>query len=254
MSKFLRKIIAYFSNRYYLKRQADADFNPVVFYSLKSDNAFLRAITSFLPLIARKRLSKLVVNSRIVEEPFVFQNLNLEKGAKTLDLGCCYSKVSLQLASLGYKTAGVDLNDYKYLHPNLQFVRGNFLEKQFPNNYFDCVVAISTVEHIGLDCYGGSLIEGGDQKTIKKIHKILKLGGIFIITVPFGRREIMKTQRVYDTQSLSNLLREFKIEKEEYYEYSHGFWKKVKKEELARIRFSEDNQGLALILGRKEHK
>lgn len=254
MSKFLKEIIAYFSERYYLKRQADANFSPVVFYSLRSKSVVLRAITSFLPLNIRKRLSKLVVTSRIVEEPFVFQSLNLEKKAKILDLGCCYSKVSLQFASLGYRTTGVDLNDYKYLHPNLRFVKGNFLEKQFLNNYFDCVVAISTIEHIGLDCYGGPLIEGGDQRTIKKIHRILKPGGIFIVTLPFGRKEMMKTQRVYDGKSLGTLLGEFKIEKEEYYEYSLGFWKKVKKEELSRIRFSEDNQGLALILGRKEHK
>jgi len=251
MKKILKRIINYFSNKFYLKRQADTEFNPVIYYSLKSENKFLKIIGVFLPFFIRKRLSILITNSRIVEEPFVFMNLDFPKESKILDLGCCYSKISLQLASLGCKVTGVDLNKYNYRHPNFEFIRKDFLEVDFPDDYFDCVLSVSTIEHIGLDCYGGKVIEGGDKKTVEKIYRILKKGGKFIITVPFGKAKLMEGQRVYDENLLGQLLSSFQIEKEKYFSYKEGSWLSAEKSFLADIDFSDNSQGVALLVCKK---
>ncbi len=249
MNKFFKKIFAYFYNKYYLKRQTDGKFHPVIFYSLKSTNLFLRVLTSFFPLELRKRFSNLVTSSRIVEEPFILQNIGLERGNKVLDFGCVYSKISLELASLGYQVTGVDLNDYPYAHPNFHFLKGNFLENRFLNSSFDGVIALSALEHIGIDYYyGGPVLEEGDKKVIKEIYRILKTSGKFLLTVPFGKRKIMPGQRVYDIESLNSLLSGFTIEKEEFYEYKDGAWLPQKREIAATIDFSEKHQAVALIV------
>lgn len=59
-------------------------------------------------------------SERIVEYPWVFRNLELDAG-KILDVGCCKSKLSIQLASLGYKVYGIDISNYLYKHPNFKF-------------------------------------------------------------------------------------------------------------------------------------
>jgi SAM-dependent methyltransferase len=248
MNKFFKKIFIYFSDKYYLKRQADAKFNPVIFYSLKSANPLLRVITSFFPLELRKKFSNLVMSSRIVEEPFVLQNIGLERGSKILDIGCAYSKISLELASLGYQLTGIDLNDYPYTHPNFRFLKGNFLENKFLDSSLDGVIALSTLEHIGIDCYGGPLLEEGDKKAVKEIYRILKPGGKFILTLPFGKRKIMPGQRVYDMESLDDLLNDFAREKEEFYEYNNDAWLPQKRELIATIDFSEKHQAVALVV------
>lgn len=60
-----------------------------------------------------------------------------------------------------------------------------FIERQdatklnYPNNYFDKVTAISALEHIPGD---------GDIKAMQEIHRVLKVGGIAILTAPFGSK------------------------------------------------------------------
>src|SRR4030042_5037324 len=76
-------------------------------------NVLFRVFKGLFFSILRKGYD-IFTNERIVEIPFVYQNLNLPKKAKVLDFGCCESKVSIELSSLGYNVTGVDLNDYPF--------------------------------------------------------------------------------------------------------------------------------------------
>ena len=51
------------------------------------------------------------------------------------------------------------------------------LDLHFPDNYFDAISCISTVEHAKND---------GDIKTIKTIARILKKGARAVVTFPFS--------------------------------------------------------------------
>jgi len=97
---------------------------------------------------------KIVTNERIVEVPFVFQNLDLPPKSAILDFGCCDSMISMELASLGYKVTGVDINEYIFTHPNFNFIKINFLNNTFQDEYFDAIVAVSAIEHCGLEATG----------------------------------------------------------------------------------------------------
>lgn len=190
------------------------ELNQPIYYQLKNlpRNKTRRIIHGVLSRDYEQR-----TNERVVEMPFVFQNLKLKKGAKVLDFGCTDSKLPIELASLGYKVTGTDLREYKLRHQNFTFIKGDFQNNKFEDNTFDAVTAISAIEHCGLSDYGEGKFEQGDHKIVKEIHRILKPKGQFIITVPFGKKGRTPGYRIYDYMSLHELLRDFKIKKEEYF-------------------------------------
>ncbi len=227
----IRKIFHYF-----YKPQIYVHFNPPIYYLLRNRGWIMNAIRGILPLHFKMRFMQLVVNERIVEIPFMYKNLGLQEGAKILEIGCSESKVSLELASLGYKVIGYDLRDYDFVHPNFKFIKGNFLKNSLPEEHFDCVLAISTIEHCGLELYGAKAFEDGDKKIINEIYRVLKRGGIFIITVPFGIKKQYYFYRVYDHKSLQILLRDFEFIEERYYKcIDRRFWVPETKENLSNI-------------------
>jgi len=73
--------------------------------------------------------------------------------------------LSIELACLGFKVYGLDVSNYKLTRPNFTFVKEDIRSTSFPNNFFDIVIAISTIEHIGLGYYGDKLDRHGDKKS-----------------------------------------------------------------------------------------
>ena len=193
-------------------------------------NIMLSAMRGWSPL---KR--GIIVNERIVEGPFVFQNLQLEKGSKILDIGCCESIRSIELASLGHTVIGIDLNDYGFTHPNFSFVKGDFLTIDLVEEDFDAVVAVSTIEHFGLHAYGYAGLDlDADVKAMDKILMVLKPGGYLIMTVPFGRNGRTSWYRVYNGYTLRKLLRNFQIRKIEFFSAAkQWYWVACSEEEAS---------------------
>ena len=173
----------------------------------------------------REVLYQEIISERIVEYPLVFSSLPGTPG-KILDVGCRYSNLVLQTASLGYNTYGIDLSPYPYTHPNLKILTGDIRNTKFKSGFFDCVTAISTIEHIGLGFYENSpRDEKGDLKSVNEIHRILNKKGRLIFSAPFGKSAVTLTYRVYDQDSLKQLFKKFKSCKYFYfYRNSKGNW------------------------------
>lgn len=177
-----------------------------------------------------------VVVERVVEVPWVFQNLGLAPGARILDFGCSQSPLALHLASLGYRVVGVDLRPYDFAHPNLQVVEGDFLESGFAEGEFDAVVAISAIEHTGLAAYGEPPRGQADRRIVAEFKRVLRDGGRLLFTVPYGRRGQTSWYRVYDRDSLGALLAPFTIDKIDYYASAdRAIWQPVTEEEAAQV-------------------
>jgi SAM-dependent methyltransferase len=245
----------------YKKLEFEAGFNEPI--QQKSKNPILRLFLVLSELLGKLPFNKYTrnhfryeVNERIVEVPFVFQNMNLPKGSKILDFGCNRSKVCIELASLGYNVIGVDMLPYNFSHKNFEFIRGNFLDNSFPSNSFDGVTAISAIEHSGLEYYG-SPFPDGDKKIVDEFFRILKPGGLAIITVPYGVKYKDDTTRIYDEETLSELLSKFKIVKEKYYlrNEEKSEWSLSTKEQLSQVCCDEKriNDGVACLVCLKEH-
>ncbi len=88
----------------------------------------------------------LLVNERIVEQPFVFAALaGLPDGARIVDVGGSESTVGLSLATLGHRVTVVDPRAHPLRHPNLDHAICTLDELPDPMQPFDAAVALSAV-------------------------------------------------------------------------------------------------------------
>jgi len=214
----IRNLISYSKARYSL------DFDDNIYYEISGFKARIVNLVNIIYNIINLKSEKIHISERIVELPFLYKNLDFNKIEKILDLGCVGSKISLQLASLGYCVVGIDYRPYIFKHKKLKFLQGNFIEMDIAPESFDCVICISTIEHIGLPAYNIKPFKNGDKKSIAKIFKLLKRGGKLILTVPFGKNLISNFERNYDYNSLKNLLIMFKIVEFDIYEKTKKGW------------------------------
>ncbi|MBU1998202.1 MAG: class I SAM-dependent methyltransferase [Candidatus Omnitrophica bacterium] len=172
----------------------------------------------------------LAPSDRYVEYPFVIKNLP-KPPARVLDVGCSGSFFPLLLASFGYESYGVDNRPYPILNkikfPNFTFIQSDIRKTSFADSYFDAVTAISTIEHIGIGGrYGMKDDLEGDANAVKEIIRILKPKGVALITVPFGKSQIIRPHmRVYDEIGIKRITDGLNIELAQYYvQDSTGDW------------------------------
>ncbi len=151
---------------------------------------------------------------RYIEYPFVLSNLpetDLINSKRVLDVGCSGSMFPLILKALRYDVMGIDIRSYP-MRDRIAFLQQDITQCHLADNLFDVVTAVSTIEHIGLKGrYGVSAkrrIEG--RKAIKEIHRVLKPGGLFLMTVPFGDKyEVTKNHIIYSHATLRTVLSRF---------------------------------------------
>ncbi len=111
--------------------------------------------------------------------PFVYDKNRL----KILEVGCTQTLFIYELEKLGYETWGVDIRPYQDKLPkNIKFIQGNLLNVDLPKNYFDYIVLVSVLQHIGTGQYGEDKYADGERKTIKKIATLLKPRGVLLLT------------------------------------------------------------------------
>lgn len=174
------------------------------FLALKPFSTFIFA-NSYL----RSKFTFRQINERILEIPFVLSKISNFK-FQILDVGSNESPISLMLASFGYKVTALDLRKPTFNHPNLENVCADITKWQKEKS-FDTVICLSTLEHIGLEVYGGSKMPNGDQLAVDNIYSSLKTGGKLLLTVPASVNfQVTPTWRSYNASSLKSLLKKFK--------------------------------------------
>ncbi|MEH2357377.1 MAG: DUF268 domain-containing protein [Nostoc sp.] len=153
-------------------------------------------------------------NERIFEKTFVLQSLArlYESSSITvLDVGAAESLLSYELASFNYSVTAIDIRPIALFHPNLKFVKTDICNPVLAPANFDCVIALSTLEHIGLGWYGDKTGENYDIKAVQQISLLLKPEGSFILTVPYGKKALTPVHRIYNQESLQKLIQDFRI-------------------------------------------
>ncbi len=151
----------------------------------------------------------LLVNERIVEQPFAFGALaGLRAGAAILDVGGSESTVGLSLATLGHRVTVVDPRPHPLRHPNLTHAVCRLDEMPAPAAPFDAALVLSAVEHFGLEHYGQDAIdERIDLAALKRLRELVAPDGLLVLTVPFAEQPTVDDfQRVYDEAGLRDLL------------------------------------------------
>ncbi len=189
-------------------------------------------------------------DGRFLEYGFVIQRLMSVPPGKALDVGCTArtNYLTPTLVLLGWDVYGIDLREFRFEHPNFHLVIGDIRATEFPDAFFDCVYAVSTIEHIGLSGrYGVDEHDPrGDARTVAEIARILRPGGKLLVTVPYGQREILRPQtRVYDRQALGELLTRWNFDVATYYTLDHerGVWQAAEEPAAAQTKH---------VLGKRE--
>jgi SAM-dependent methyltransferase len=199
-------------------------------------------------------------SQRAIEYPWLLKNLKvISRESLVLDVGCSESALSCELIARGFRVAGIDIKDYPFKDKRLIFLRRNVLDTKLPNDLFDVIIVISTIEHIGLEAYGQSVKDThGDTKALRELRRILKPQGIIIITTPYiGNSElkINSFERQYNRQRLKELIEGMNPIKESYfYPYRLGnrlYWLEVWKEKIDKLPFRKEAPGLACLILQK---
>jgi SAM-dependent methyltransferase len=145
------------------------------------------------------------VSERILEHMFVHTRLP-RPPARVLDLGCAESTAAIELASFGYQVQGVDLRSLPVYHPGFTMVHADVGRLPFADASYDAVVSLSTVEHVGLGWYTPVAAASSDREAVAEARRVLRPGGRFVLTIPFGRPATTRVHRVYDRAGLDELL------------------------------------------------
>ncbi len=191
--------------------------------------------------------------TRVIEYSFAIQKLGSTQGKKVLDIGCTsrWNLLPATLVGLGWEVYGIDTRELKFRHHNFHFVGEDIRNTSFPDNFFDCICAISTIEHIGLSGRFGvtKADPQGDVKAIKEVQRIIRPSGTFLVTVPYGQRALIHPlHKVYDKVQLKELFGAWRTKQEIYYARDEeGYWEIVPEEVAALIDNKTGEEAIALL-------
>lgn len=198
-------------------------------------------------VLGRVFIPSMVTTERVIEYPFVFQNLDGMTGP-ILDIGCCSSGLPISLASRGFRVLGLDFNPYPFRHPNFRAIRGDAMRCPFSTGSFGAVLAISVIEHLGLGHYGDPAAAAGDRIAVQEIARLLRPRGRAVITVPFGVTRTDDFQRVYDPPRLAALLAPLRVVRIEYAWSRAGLWIPCTEADAASVDWAGPNRAVALVV------
>jgi len=135
---------------------------------------------------------------------------------------------------------------------------GDVRKTNFPDDYFDLISCISTIEHIGRDntvyCDGRAKDDDkGDLHAMKELCRITKAGGKIVVTAPYGEFHDYGWFINYDEARWKRLKEASGccLLRENFYIYNGG-WRKTEKGRLKGILYRDNNApaaaGLACAL------
>src|SRR5436190_12475242 len=146
------------------------------------------------PVLGLKRLALPVSYWRSAEFAYVWRQLNQPAGARILDVGSPKDLAAMLARHRGYQVVATDILPEAVLLSR-RYARGQRLEGQGPglvhsevqdgraltyaDASFDAAYSVSVLEHIPGD---------GDATAIRELVRIVRPGGLVVVTVPFDRR------------------------------------------------------------------
>jgi SAM-dependent methyltransferase len=186
------------------------------------------------------------LDDRVVEYPWLFARLNALSG-RILDAGSTLNFLHLLdqpvLANKNITIVTLAPECHCFWQKSISYVFADLRELPFRDSYFDEVVCISTLEHVGKD---NSLVYAHQppfkQSNVddfriaaKELKRVCKPGGKVYITVPFGRFTDFGWFQQFDGVMLDHLIAAFAPSKVEqtFFRYADGGWQCSTRESCA---------------------
>jgi SAM-dependent methyltransferase len=141
----------------------------------------------------------------------------LPREGKILEAGAGRGRWVFYLRRLGYDVAGLDLSRAEIaaaraFDPDVPIEYGNVLRTGYPDRSFAAVISLGVLEHF----------ESGPQPALAEVRRILRSGGVFLVTVPTQNvMRVLLFNRIKGAQNLYRRIRNVRLEFDEY-RYSRG--------------------------------
>lgn len=185
------------------------------------------------------------IDERIIEYKWLFNEIKKSSQKKILDAGSTLNfKYILEKI---YKNNKIYI---KTLYPEnknfpelgISYIYGDLRENFFSENYFDTIVCISTLEHVGLNnnLYSNHKINNNNNKNninlddylkvIDQFKKILKHNGILFLTIPFGKKMTLEHLQQFDEEGIKRIINQFNPSKLDlkFAQYKNYIWSECK--------------------------
>jgi ubiquinone/menaquinone biosynthesis C-methylase UbiE len=128
----------------------------------------------------KNQLKEILDNISNVVDERVLKTLDMLEGKEILDVGCSIGSLSKNIVDSGFKVTGIDVleesikiaNEF-YASKNSKFEVRDLINQPFPENSFDCITFLETIEHV----LNPALF-------LKEFHRILKNNGCVILSTP----------------------------------------------------------------------
>lgn len=141
------------------------------------------------------------------------------EGNSVCDLGCGDGFGSLKLSNAGYKVTGIDVSEEmiaraKSVNNSDQFIKGDILNLPFPDDSFDAVIAINSLEWTE-----------APLKVLNEMQRVVKRGGFACIGIlgPTAAPRVNSYRRLYGEKVICNTMMPWEFEKLAV----ENHWKKI---------------------------
>lgn len=178
---------------------------------------------------------------RDFEYPWVLRNIDIKKG-KLLDIGSTVGQMLYDILPKEIEINTLNINNQKDVK-GVKQIEGDIRKTDFKSNLFDCITCVSTLEHIGVEGrYGVKEDKLGDIKAMEEMLRILKPSGKLYLTVPYGAKDVLPINKLYNKKRTEKLFKGYKLVKEEYLRYDkrYGIWLTVPEKEAVKTVWGKD--------------
>ena len=182
---------------------------------------------------------------RVVEIPWTLSRYRGER--RVLDVGSSFALPfyldelrALEIPELH----GVDLAPRAIR--GIRMTRADVRAMPFADGYFDLVLCVSTIEHIGFvnDIYGVDAAKDphGDVAALREMRRTLAPNGRIVVTVPYGAAQDHGWFKQYDDADWRALLEGAAMREVEVdcFAYGPDGWRRADASELARTRYGDN--------------
>lgn len=154
-------------------------------------------------------------DERVVEYPWVLSRLS-DGESKLLDAGSAFNFSEIiespKLASKNITIFTLAPESKAFWEKGISYHYGDLREIPFRDDWFDEIVSISTLEHVGMNnrIYTGQnsteQVELEAKQAAKELIRILRAGGKFLASVEFGKRQLIECDGAPFAEQFDSLL------------------------------------------------